>query len=468
MNAIPLNARKRRVGPATSHQRMTAVVTGPAVFHLGDMIPDSATGRRRAYPAWTFFAYAAWIRVWSSSSRLDAELKTTPGLWEHLVTAAGQTQASLGYAVDLVRPIPMAFEHYRYLRNLICADTELFNEVLTAYTTHAVADARTIGLLDPKGPGSLTHPHRTRTIYGDGTIVRPIYKRTPDNANGSARVDADAAVHHRHDGKIRGNNLVTINVRNDAPHQRVVLAVGRVDEPGREAATAVSLIQRVHAVAGPGIQAVVYDGAFRGTHHETLMSTLGGVVINKVHSARAATDTTDRVVRKLPIGVWSHPRPGGTCSHTIAAVDGALVEIDHDEQGDLITVQTARRRQIKRARRADGKYHFTLVSTIACDHGEIELLVSPHAQRPGDHSRPDQLRLIPVGDDDFAALYGLRNDSESLNSNFKRTLLVDRATSLGWQRQLIDLLGFGVLTNGLALHHHAAAQQPRQGLRAAA
>ncbi len=460
--------RKRRVGPATSHQRMTAVVNGPAVFHLGDMVPDAGTGRRRAYPAWTFFAYAAWIRVWSSGSRLDAELRTTPGLWNHLVTTARDTQASLGYAVDPVRPTPMAFEHYRYLRNLICDDAELFNEILKAYTVHAVADARTIGLLDPKGPGSLTHPHRTRTVYGDGTIVRPIYKRTPDNSNGSTRVDADAAVHHRHDGKIRGNNLVTINVRNEAPHQRVVLAVGRVDEPGREAATAVSLIQQAHAVAGPGIQAAVYDGAFRGTHHETLMSRLGVVVINKVHSARAATDTTDRIVRTLPIGVWTHDRPGGTCSHTIAAVDGALVEIDHDEQGELITVQHAQRRQIKRARRTDGTYHFTLIATIACEHGDIELLVSPHAQRPGDHSRPDQLRLIPAGDDDFAVLYGLRNDSESLNSNFKRTLLVDRATSLGWQRQLLDLLGFGLLTNSLALHHHSVANPSLIGLRAAA
>lgn len=305
-------ARKRRVGPATSHQRMTAAVSTPAVFHLGDMIPDSATGRRRAYPAWTFFAYAAWIRVWASSSRLDAELNNTPGLWDHLVQTAQHTQTALGYPIDPVRPIPMGFEHYRYLRNLICADTELFDEVIDAYTVHAIGDARTIGLLDPKGSGSLSHPDRTRTIYGDGTIVRPIYKRTPGNNTGSRRIDADAAVHHRHDGKIRGNNLVTINVRNEAPHQRVVLAVGRVDEPGREAATAVSLIQQAHAVAGPGIQAAVYDGAFRGTHHETLMSRLGVVVINKVHSARAATDTTDRIVRTLPIGVWTHDRPGGT------------------------------------------------------------------------------------------------------------------------------------------------------------
>lgn len=312
----------------------------------------------------------------------------------------------------------MAFEHYRYLRNLICADDELFNTLVEAYTVHAVADARTIGLLDPKGPGSLTHPDRTRTIYGDGTIVRPICKRTPDNANGSSRVDPDAAVHHRHDGKIRGNNLVTINIRNDAPHQRIVFAISRVDQPGREAATAVELIQRVHAVAGPGIQAVVYDGAFRGIHQETLMTRLGVVVINRVHAARVATDTADRIVRRLPFGVWTHDRPGGNCSHTIAAIDGALVEIDHDEQGELITVQHAQRRQIKRARRTDGTYHFTLISTIDCDNGQVELLVSPH--------------------------------------------------SLGWRRQLLDLLGFGLLTNSLIIHHHATAQQPRRGLRAVA
>lgn len=71
---------KRRVGPATSHERMTAIVSSPAVFHVANLVPDALTGRRRAYPAWTLFAYAAWIRVWSSGSRLDAELKNPPGL----------------------------------------------------------------------------------------------------------------------------------------------------------------------------------------------------------------------------------------------------------------------------------------------------------------------------------------------------------------------------------------------------
>ena len=100
MNPTP---RKTRTAPATSRERMTAVVAAPAIFHLGHMIPDSPTGRRRAYPAWTFFAYAAWTRVWASSARLDAELATTPGLWEHLVQTAQATQATLGYPIEPVR-----------------------------------------------------------------------------------------------------------------------------------------------------------------------------------------------------------------------------------------------------------------------------------------------------------------------------------------------------------------------------
>ncbi|MDA8073605.1 MAG: hypothetical protein M0Z82_18865, partial [Actinomycetota bacterium] len=48
----------------------------------------------------------------------------------------------------------------------------------------------------------------------------------------------------------------------------------------------------------------------------------------------------------------------------------------------------------------------------------------------------------------------------SINSQFKRSLLVDRAASVGWERQLFDVLGFAVLQNSLTW---AAARE--QGAR---
>ncbi len=54
----------------------------------------------------------------------------------------------------------------------------------------------------------------------------------------------------------------------------------------------------------------------------------------------------------------------------------------------------------------------------------------------------------------FKTLYGLRNDSEAINAAYKRTLIADRAATLGWRRQLLDLASWATLTNTLAWHRH--------------
>ena len=70
---------------------------------------------------------------------------------------------------------------------------------------------------------------------------------------------------------------------------------------------------------------------------------------------------------------------------------------------------------------------------------------------PGErHTTPEHVRLIPPGDPDFACLYGMRNDAQNFKSPFLRSVLVDRASSAGWRRQLFDLLGYVVLANSLA------------------
>ena len=114
------------------------------------------------------------------------------------------------------------------------------------------------------------------------------------------------------------------------------------------------------------------------------------------------------------------------------------------------------RRQLKRPKRKNGRYHFTAGYTVPCPAGEFLAWISPHPQHPGDVGRPDAVRLIAEGEPDFD-VYTLRSDSESHNSGFKRTLLVDRAQSLGGRRQLLDFLSYGLLTNAITAHHAAAA-----------
>ena len=56
--------------------------------------------------------------------------------------------------------------------------------------------------------------------------------------------------------------------------------------------------------------------------------------------------------------------------------------------------------------------------------------------------------------DDFADLFRRRNDAESINRNLDDTLFLRRAHSVGHRRQWINLLGFALMVNSLALAEH--------------
>src|SRR5690606_6285001 len=224
-------------------------------------------------------AYGALARHFRSANHTDAELAS--GLWPRLRTAA--TEAGL----DDPGAKPYAFEHYTYQRDRLIKDDERRELLLTEFTAIAVSHARRLGLLKPKGPGSLTYPHPTRTIYGDGTIVRPLYrpprphdyitdphtrKEIPPYPNTTTGEDSphphgyitvpdtstqiprylitttgevptsrpvrhypSAAVHGRHDGIVNGNDFVLFSPRDEHPGTRVILGIERVPRPNQEA-----------------------------------------------------------------------------------------------------------------------------------------------------------------------------------------------------------------------------------------
>src|SRR5581483_4304136 len=108
----------------------------------------------------------------------------------------------------------------------------------------------------------------------------------------------------------------------------------------------------------------------------------------------------------------------GTCRHVLHTVDGAIVEVALNDGGDLVEVARPERLQIKRARRADGTFRFSVGVRIGCPHGDLTTWLSPHPADDRDAGRPENVRLIPPGDADFDRLYGpLRADAESVNSH---------------------------------------------------
>jgi hypothetical protein len=69
-------------------------------------------------------------------------------------------------------------------------------------------------------------------------------------------------------------------------------------------------------------------------------------------------------------------------------------------------------------------------------------------------NRTENVRPIPPSDPDFARLYPRRADAESINRNLEDTLWLGRAHSIGHARQHLNLLGYALMVNGLALHRH--------------
>jgi hypothetical protein len=391
-------------------------------------------------------AWAALARGVGSGNRLDAEIAHSD-LWQRFLldrynTAAEAHPEGITVSPHLDR---LYADTHRHTRDRLCTD-DVLDELTRAFTAASADLARSVGLLQPSAIGSRTKPGATCTIYGDGTILRPIYRGEPGH-----RADPDAAVHHRHDGAVVGTKLVHFAARGPEPHRRVVLAVDRVADPGREAESSVELVRRIHAHAPDGIAAVVYDGAFRGTHHNQLMTDLGLIVINKPHGTRS------KKPRTLPLGTWTHDTAAGPCEHSLVSHGGDVCDATLDDTGKTTLSDPLERNQVRRYERPGGRYRFSLGIKVRCSAGDFVAWISPHPG-PGDATagRADQLRLISPHEPLFSELYGLRNDSEAINANYKSTHVYDRAPVLGWRRQLLDLLAWSILNNSIAWWHHAS------------
>jgi len=468
--------------------RLHAVLSSPSLYRVAAGLEhDHPVGRPSEHPPYVLLQFAALARLSRSGIRTEVDL-AQPAIWEFARHTIHATITALGLELPLPGPRPPKWDHWRWFRDQHLATDEGLAALARVYPQVAVDLARSIGQLDPHGPGSLTHPDASRAVYGDGTIVRPIYQPPeavrvtndddtttvlyPDrhgvlHDSPTGRYDPDLREHHGHRGPVLGHGYVAFHTRGTHPYQRVVLAIDHIPAPGAEASTAVRLLGDVARHARAGIQAVIYDGAFHGVHIDEVMTRYGYVVISKIPTGQDVPGATEavrtpggRLAKSYPLGAVSHALPTGACTHPLAAIGGRVVQIDLDERGDPVVVATPRRGPIKRVRRTDGRYHFNLGYDIACPYGDFTTWLAPHG-RDGDYSRPENLRLIPDDDADAQGLRGLRSDAEAFHSNLKRTLIVDRAMSLGWRRGLLDVYAYALLNN--AVTEHRAAETAANG-----
>jgi hypothetical protein len=458
-------------------ERVEAVVTNPALYELAELIPDAdhtRGGRRRAYPEYMWLIYEALISVYGSARQVEAEL-SHPVVWDFI-----REHARRRFPKDMswwLPDAPMRRHHYLYARNRYLTNPTVLRELCEAHRTLAADQARALGLMDPDGPGSWTHPDLSRMLHADGKVITPLYRARPgdtrtDPSTGeirALRADPDGGLHIEGDGEAAwGAKFVLVAARNTDPHGRVIVDIEWVPKPGGEAATAMECFARVAPLV-PGAHGVVYDTALRGVHHQTLLRDLGLLSINRVTAAHAGATQPRRADRRVEKSAHIEDKTidlgGRPTTISLYARGGAVGIGELTESGDLNFTELERFRT-HRNQDKNGKYRWYNDYRLPDRYGEQTITVRLHGT-PDDAARKlnrtENVRPIPPTDPDFARLYPRRNDSESINRNLEDTLWIGRAHSVGHARQHLNLLGYALMVNGLALHRHQ-----RHRLRAAA
>jgi len=189
-------------------ERVEAILANPAVYELAELIPPANPaqgGRPRHYPDYMVLIFEALLSVYGSARQVEVEL-AHPLVWEFI---RAKIRARFSKQPDRWLPDqPMRRHHYRYLRNRYLTQPELLRELLARHRGLATDQARTLGLLDPDGPGSWTHPDPSRMLHADGKVITPLFKARPDDSRldtttgelRPVRHEADAALHIEGDG----------------------------------------------------------------------------------------------------------------------------------------------------------------------------------------------------------------------------------------------------------------------------
>jgi hypothetical protein len=200
----------------------------------------------------------------------------------------------------------------------------------------------------------------------------------------------------------------------------------------------------------PGALGVIYDGAFRGMHHTEIMHDLGWLSINRVQSAELIK-RDGKVVKRVDKMTHIEDKQINGKTVRLFARKGAIGIVDFDHNGNQEFVELKRRRTLRREDK-NGKFRWYNEYTLPDGNRVIVRLDTTDIDRQRKLNRAENVRQIAQTDPDFKGLYGRRADAESINRQLDDSLWLGRAHSKGALRQSVNLLGYALMVNGLALH----------------
>lgn len=457
-------------------EKIEAILTNPALYELAEEIPSPKRergGRGRTYPDYMLLVYEALVSVFRSARQVEAELKH-PVVWRFmrkLVRRRFPEDESKWLPSE-----PMLRHHYLYGRNRYLACPEILDRLMEVHRKAAAAQAVGIGLVDPDGPGSWTHPDLTRMLYADGKVITPLFKAQAgdtklDKKTGeikALRYEPDAGLHFEGTGETAyGTKFVMVAVRSVDERGRMILDFDWVPKPGGEANIAMDCFGRVAPLV-PGAQGVIYDTALRGVHHQKLLRELGLMPVNKVTAAEKGAKEPrrsegQRVEKSVHFEDKEVTLPDGSVrTLRLFARGGAVGIAEFTDTGEMVFKELTRKRT-HRNQDKTGLYRWYNDYRLPEEYGGGTITIRLHGDEtdvPRKFNRTENIRPIPPTDPDFKKIYGRRNDSESINRGLDDTMWLSRAHSIGHLRQTVNLLGYALMVNGLTLLEHRRRREP--------
>ena len=453
--------------------RVEAILRNPALYELALLVPrprQSEGGRPRDYPDYMYLVYEALISVYGSARQVEAELAHRV-VWK-VMRRAVKRQFPDDPKMRLPSR-PMRRHHYLYGRNRYLSSPVVLARLGMTHRELAATQARQLGLLDPSGAGSWTHPDLTRLLHADGKVISPLFSgrlgdKRVDPKTGAVhqvRHEPDASLHFEGGGTVAfGTKFVIVAARSAEARGRIILDMDWVPGKQAEAAAAMQCFARLRPLV-PGAQGVIYDTALRGVHHQTLLRELGLLPINRVSGSAGRSKELRSVRGRYERTIHIEDRPillgdGSVRILRLVARSGAIGLENSTDDGKHEFVKLRRVRTLRFQDRS-GPYRWYNQVALPDAYGGKTIMVRLHANKVDaarKFNRTEHVRPIPPDDPDFKRLYGRRSDAESINRGLEDSLYLRRAHSVGYARQLVNLLGYALMVNSLALDQHHRRQ----------
>ena len=357
-------------------------------------------------------------------------------------------------------------DQFQYFKRTHLSD-EMLDGLVEIGMQSACEAALQIGLFDPSA-GTLTNPDTTRAIIGDASWLRTMCDIISPTESNRSKYDADAVYYHRADNRpARGHQIVFSSARNPRRQQRVVFFAEVKPRDITEDDLFYEQVVRVQDHSpeiAEGLLVAGYDMAMDSETHDRFLDR-GILPHSKVPRTKGG--------RPASVNLGPHELTRTDGSHTtmvVTAVDGAHCLTITDGTGADWYVPLTLKKIIRRLSGNRTLFYKEMevpdselapeelvgaTTSVVLNSKPEEIEARPHRRRTRSsrawaEDTCEQARKFD----------GLRQDSESNISTYKRSKPLDRSRSTSAAGLQLDLLAYQhntAITAVVAHHDHTGA-----------